>query len=71
MPSIFKALATIAAWILFIGGCLSVLGGFAGVIAGPQGPALAGATPVEFRLAIGMAALILSVAAMKLRKSLE
>ena len=25
MPSIFKALASIAAWVLFIGGCVSVL----------------------------------------------
>lgn len=68
MPPTFKALATIAAWILFIGGCLGVLGGFAGVIGVP---APAGATPVAFRLAVGMAGLILSVVAIKLRHGLE
>ena len=68
MPPIFKALATIAVWILFIGGCLAVLGGFAGVIGVP---ASAGATPVAFRLGAGMAGLVLAVVCMKLRQMLE
>ncbi|GAH67174.1 unnamed protein product, partial [marine sediment metagenome] len=48
MPPVFKALATITVWVLFIGSFLAVLGGFAGVIGVP---APAGATPVAFRLA--------------------
>ena len=34
MPAIFKALASISAWILFVFGCLSLLGGFGRIIGG-------------------------------------
>jgi hypothetical protein len=63
MPPIFKALATITVWILFITGCLVILT----------------ALPVPFFgfgggwqcLAVGIASLGLAVVTIKLRKSLD
>ncbi len=63
MPHIFKALASITVWILFVTGCLVILTAF----------------PIPFldfsgswqRLAVGIASLVLSVVVMKLRKTLE
>ncbi len=63
MPPVFKALASITAWILFVTGCLSILT----------------ALPIPFldyggnwqRLAVGIASLVLSVVVMKIRKTLE
>lgn len=67
MPQIFKALATITAWFLFIWGLiLSVIDGFVFPIVGKV-------TMTEAYLAtgLGIASLILSVVAMKVRKMLE
>ena len=65
MPPIFKALASITAWILFVNGCLGLvlsgvarLGGEAGL-----------APPLAWGVAI--VSLIAAVVAMKLRQMLE
>ena len=65
MPPIFKALASITVWILFINGCLGLIGSAAARIAMGEafGPICA--------WAIGVASLILAVVAMKLRQMLE
>lgn len=63
MPPVFKALATIVVWILFVTGCLVIIT----------------ALPIPFRemsnswqrLAVGIASLVLSVVVMKFRKTLE
>lgn len=63
MPPIFKALASITVWILFVTGCLVILTGL----------------PIPYldfggnwqRLAVGVASLFLSVVVMKMRKTLE
>jgi hypothetical protein len=73
MPPIFKALATINAWTLFILGWIVLL---IGVLIMPaiEGVFFAGsAPPVLFWIAFAAAvtALILSVCAMKLRQMLE
>ena len=73
MPQIFKALATINAWTLFIVGWLALLAAYArliGAYAGvtmtpPAGPS------IEMGLAGGFAGLTLSVVVMKLRQMLE
>ena len=65
MPPIFKALATIAAWILFVNGCLGIL--LPG-IARLTGEAGLGA-PIAW--GVGVISLIASVGAMKLRQTLE
>lgn len=65
MPSIFKVLATIAVWILFVYGCLAILGGL--IVCGMQTTGLVG----WLHLFSGVASLILSLVAMKLRKDLE
>ena len=70
MPPIFKALASIAAWILFIGGCISiltttinwiVLGGFIGE---PPTAAFMG-------WGLGAVDLVLSAVVMRLRQKME
>ena len=73
MPSIFKALATITAWTLFILGWVILL---VGVIIMPAiGGAFVPGTPPPIifwiALASAVATLILSVCAMKLRHMLE
>ena len=72
MPPIFKALATITVWVLFILGWLTLLGtnigaAVGGALFGPTPP------PLCFFLGngVGIASLILSVCAMKLRQMLE
>ena len=65
MPPIFKALATVAIWILFINGCIGIVGSgvsrlFMGEAAGPL---------IAWMIAV--ASLFLAVAAMKLRQMLE
>ncbi len=72
MPPIFKTLATVTVWILFVFGCLALLGGLGRII----GFALHLITGPSVRLigpyfAMGIVSLILSVVAMKLRKMLE
>jgi len=65
MPPIFKALASIAVWILFISGCVAtVVAPVSRIVRDEVFGSLAA-------WAIGVTCLILSVVAMKLRKSLE
>ncbi len=66
MPSIFKALATITAWILFVYGCIGVLfvcGGLAHRVGGT--PLIIGAWVAS------ILSLIFAIVAMKLRKMLQ
>ena len=66
MPPIFKALATITVWILFVYGCIGVLfccGGIAHRVGGT--PLIIGSWIAS------VLSLILAVVAMKLRKMLE
>lgn len=73
MPPIFKALATITAWTLFVLGWIILLVGVL-IMPGVGGVFFAGTPPpVIFwiALAAAVATLILSVAAMKLRQMLE
>ncbi len=65
MPSIFKTLASITVWILFIFGCLSLLGGFARAFMGGE------LRLVSAYFGYGILSLILSVVAARLRKALE
>jgi hypothetical protein len=70
MPQKFKALATISAWILFVFGCIDLLGSGWGYM----NSGTIGQTPAfDFvgLWAVGAAFLILSVVAMKLRQMLE
>ncbi len=66
MPPIFKALASIAAWVLFVFGLLSLLGGFVRIIGSSPELDLMSA---YFRFGVG--GLVLSVVVMKLRQMLE
>ena len=66
MVSIFKALASITAWILFVFGAISLLGGFGRIIGGS--PELDVMTAY---FGFGVGSLFLSVVTMKLRKNLE
>ncbi len=71
MPPIFKALASITVWILFIFGCLSLLGGFGrtfGASVGMESPEL---SLVSAYFGYGILSLVLSVVTMKLRQMLE
>jgi len=65
MPPVFKALATITAWFLFIYGLLAILGGFI----------ICGMTPTSFEgwihQFVGIASLVLSVVVMKLRQGMR
>jgi len=65
MPTIFKTLASIVVWILFVSGCIATIASpLSRIVEGEVFGALAA-------WAIGVACLILSVVAMKVRKSLE
>ncbi len=71
MPPIFKALATITAWILFVGACIMMLtslivGTVGGVLWQPDIPLL---YPIIW--AIAGAYLVLGVCAMILRQKME
>ncbi len=72
MPSIFKALASITVWVLFIFGILALLGGFGRILSASMGvsasPELSTMT-VYFGL--GVVSLALSVVCMKLRHMME
>ena len=70
MPPIFKALASVTVWILFVYGCLAVLGGvvLCGMtIGGAKVPDLA----ALLHPTIGVASLILSSVATWFRKALQ
>ena len=66
MPPIFKALASITVWILFVFGSLSLLGGFGRIIGGSTELPLMSAY-----FGYGVGSLVLSVVVMKLRQMLE
>ena len=67
MPTIFKALATIAVWVLFVFGLLRlVIGLVMAFSSGPNEPAMG--TYLDF--AVGIASLTLSVVVMELRRRL-
>jgi len=67
MPKIFKALATITAWFLFIWGLILC------VIDGLVFPIIEKVTMTQayFATGLGIASLILSVVAMKIRQMLQ
>jgi len=65
MPPVFKTLASITVWILFINGCIAIIASpivriATGEVLGPMAA-----------WAIGVTSLILAVVAMKLRQTLE
>ncbi len=73
MPNTFKALASIAAWILFIGGCVGLVmvllgtaigGGFSTPEEGPSFKFHAG-------MALNIGTIVLSVVVMRLRQKME
>lgn len=66
MPKIFKALATITAWVLFVFGLLSLISGFGRIIGGSPDLELMSAY-----FGYGVGGLFLSVVVMKLRQMLE
>ena len=65
MPAKFKALASITVWILFVFGCLALLGGFGRAFMGGE------LKLVSAYFGYGLLSLILSVVAARLRKALE
>ena len=75
MPKIFKALATINAWALFIIGWISLIAGYfylVGIVFGIKFAGMqAGIPPVWCPLVGGFVCLALSVAVMKLRQNME
>jgi len=75
MPGIFKALATINTWTLFVIGWISLIAGYfhlAGIYLGlPFAEMKAGVPPVWCPLVGGFVCLALSVALMKLRQNME
>jgi hypothetical protein len=68
MPSVFKSLTTIAAWVLFVFGFLRLIIGL--VMAFASGPEIP-PTGVYLDFAIGVASLTLSAVVMQLRRKLE
>ena len=73
MPSIFKALATITAWILFILGLLVIVINFVFVMIDQAQKAFAGPPAMDGIIieAVGVAIMVLAVVVMKLRHMLE
>ena len=68
MPSKFKSMATIAAWVLFVFGLLRLMVGL--IMSFSTGPA-SPPTQVYLDFAVGIGSITLSVVVMKLRKMLE
>lgn len=68
MPPVFKALSTIAAWVLFVFGLLRLVIGL--VVAFSLGPAQ---PPIEAYLdfAVGVSSITLSVVVMELRRRFQ
>ncbi len=68
MPPVFKPLASLTVWILFLFGCLSLLGGLARVvgIGGERALPL-----ISAYFGFGIASLTLSVVVAKLRQTME
>ena len=73
MPSIFKALATITAWILFIGGLITLVSVLVMTAASGQLYSVDSPPPMEFYIGLGLATIqvALAVVCMKLRQMLE
>ena len=69
MPQVFKALATITVWILFIGVCLAFL--FATIAAIATGEPTKVSIPAQINYLGGTAAFVASVVVMKLRQKME
>ena len=73
MPSVFKALATITAWVLIVFGLLTLVITFvfANIVGAQTG--YAGPPPMEASVnsAIGVASMVLSVVVMRLRQKME
>ncbi len=67
MPSIFKAFASITVWVLFIFGCLALIGGFVRIFATRVPGELA---LVSAYFGYGILSLISSVVAAKLRQTM-
>ncbi|MFC1968018.1 hypothetical protein ACFLVX_01335 [Chloroflexota bacterium] len=69
MPPIFKVLATISVWILFVFGCIDLLGGMFGYIR----VGLGGHVPLGIQAvwAAGTVSIFVAVAAAKLRQMME
>lgn len=72
MPSVFKALATVTVWVLFVFGLFTLLSAFVRI----AGASFGGSEAPELKLmyayfGFGVGSLFLSVVAMKLRKTLE
>jgi hypothetical protein len=65
MPPVFKTLATITAWVLFIYGWLGILGGLGCCVMRISGPC------AMLHPCIGVASLTLSVVVMKLRQGMR
>jgi uncharacterized membrane protein YoaK (UPF0700 family) len=72
MPDIFKALASITAWVLFIVGLLGLVTGSIGSALGGQ---FFGAEPPAIQVYLGLGlsvvTLVLSVCTMRLRQKME
>ena len=72
MPQIFKALASISVWILFVWGCIALLAGVVRLIGAATGDFTAAALlAIWMPLGAAIVCLFLSVCAMKLRQMLE
>ena len=69
MPNIFKALASITAWILFLGGCLGVLFAMIAWIGTTDITEVNTAITIDFLVAA--VTLVSGVVVMRLRKGLE
>ena len=66
MPNIFKALASITTWVLFIFGCLAVFYGFIRILMGSASIPL-----MTAYFGFGIASLVLGTVTAKIRKSLD
>lgn len=73
MPQIFKALATINAWAMFIVGWFALISGYIRLLGAYTGVDLTpvGVPSAEVSLAFGWVGLFLSAAIMKLRHMLQ
>jgi multisubunit Na+/H+ antiporter MnhG subunit len=69
MPKVFKALSSITAWILFVGGCLGVLFAVIGWIKTPDITEVNTALTIDFLVAV--VTLVAGVAVMRLRQKME
>ncbi len=71
MPQKFKAFASIAAWVLFIFGMISLLMSFITAMVQMEGPAKFLPVKSDIELALSVFIIILSVVAMRLRQKME